>query len=141
MVDIGSFFFFFPQRFVGTFILNLRAGRPNRTVRTDRTARTTRADSTDGTEGTDSLEKTDKTDKKNKAKKTHNKQNKKTQKTKIDMVALAEWATGSPASQEVVGSSLGRMRVETTHSKINFCSAEYFPPANFLPLVAPPALR
>ena len=44
------------------------------------------------------------------------------------MVALAEWATGSPANQEVVGSSLGRMRVETRHSEYLFGTLGIFPP-------------
>ena len=42
------------------------------------------------------------------------------------MVALAEWATGSPANQEVVGSSLGRMRVETRHSVYLFGTLGFF---------------
>ena len=47
------------------------------------------------------------------------------------MVALAEWATGSPASQEVVGSSLGRMRVETRHCEYLFGTlCFFFRPAN-----------
>ena len=44
------------------------------------------------------------------------------------MVALAEWATGSPANQEVVGSSLGRMRVETRHSVYLFGTLGFIPP-------------
>ena len=44
------------------------------------------------------------------------------------MVALAEWATGSPANQEVVGSSLGRMRVGTRHSEHLFGTLGVFPP-------------
>ena len=63
------------------------------------------------------------------------------------MVALAEWATGSPANQEVVGSSLGRMRVETRHSKYLFGTLGVFPPGEparrtyFLLLWVFPALR
>ena len=63
------------------------------------------------------------------------------------MVALAEWATGSPANQEVVGSSLGRMRVETRHSEYLFGTLGIFHPANppgepfFLPHWVFPALR
>ena len=47
------------------------------------------------------------------------------------MVALAEWATGSPANQEVVGSSLGRMRVEAAHSGHLFGSLGFIPTGDF----------